>query len=467
MIGVVRSLTRVHRSSPVTISAWHSLVRSLTTVEKLDIRQGGNLVIDFSNSNSGEVRRVEVVSQWQDHCDISYDGDVSHEVDVEGQVLSVKEGSSPSSSSVVRVVTPETINVFVRGDTLDLKLQNKMEGDIHIACEKGAVRVDKIRGMSISFECGEASLESTKLVEGDTVNIVCGDFYGKMVNGENVSIKSGGPGGVSIKAVYANRFAITAASDVQIDLLNGESHVVSEHGTVKMANVDGAFNVEAREGNINLQVNKLMRGSSEHTVGGSRVTATKGGIQISVDPEVRATVDAQCFGVAGRAVVSMVSDSFEEYTQLTQEPGGIKLDPRAGHRQGLLTGDSAGAKRPNFLSTAGRSSGKINLAGAESQAMQQTMSMTKEKKRDSDVVSDNDDDASSATAAAAFDLTLRSHGHIRLETLSWIEIIRRKHGFGDDELGGLPPPGVGRTASSSLRVPSIVEEAEQIVGRKG
>ena len=51
-----------------------------------------------------------------------------------------------------------------------------------------------------------------------------------------------------------------------------------------------------------------------------------------------------------------------------------------------------------------------------------------------------------------FDLTLRSHGHIRVETLSWIEIIRRKHGFGDSSDQGLPPLGVGRTASANSRV---------------
>ena len=59
-----------------------------------------------------------------------------------------------------------------------------------------------------------------------------------------------------------------------------------------------------------------------------------------------------------------------------------------------------------------------------------------------------------------FDLTLRSHGHIRVETLSWIEVIRRKHGFGNDSTYGLPPAGVGRTASAKDRISLWMESSE-------
>jgi hypothetical protein len=349
-------------------------------------------------------------------------------------------------------------------------LRNKIEGDIHINCKSGNVSVDKVRGMEIDIDCGEAALQSKKLIEGDKVNVRCADFKGKMVNGENIDLKSSA-GGIAIDAVYANKIAAQASGDVKIDLLNGESLVHSTGGTVRVSNLDGAFQIGADTGTVHLQLNKLMRGNSAWTTEGSSVTATKGGIQISVDPEVKATVDAQCFGVAGRAVVTMISDSFEEYEQLATVGGVGGGRPRPGHRQGLLTGKSAGAKRPEFLSSAGRSSGKINLSGAEDQSMQQTMSKTKDQSNGRDSGDRGEDAAAAATTAAAaatgaFDLTLRSHGHIRLETLSWIEIIRRKHGFGDGDSKGLPPTDAGRTASSDLRVGSIVEEAEQQAGKQ-
>lgn len=433
--------------------------RSCGALKRFEVPQGGSLEIDFAETVSTPVK-VDIVSQWQDHIEIGYDGDVGYEVNEEEQILRVKGGPSGGS---VRVITPETINVYVNANEIDLNLQNKIEGDVHINCKAGNVSVDKVRGMEIAIDCGEAALKSKKLIEGDKVHIRCSDLKGKMVNGENVDLQSFA-GSIEIDAVYANKIAAQASGDVKIDLLNGESLVNSTDGTVRVSNLDGAFKISADTGTVHLQVNKLMRGNSAWTAQGSSVTATKGGIQISVDPEVRATVDAQCFGVAGRAVVSMVSDSFEEYEQLTLPGGGPGGGPRPGHRQGLLTGQSAGAKRPEFQSSSGRSSGKINLSGAEDQSMQQTMSKTKDQSngRDGGNEADLASGASSSRAvdAGAFDLTLRSHGHIRLETLSWIEIIRRKHGFGEADLAGLPPAEAGRTASSGQRVSAIMEEAQ-------
>lgn len=53
------------------------------------------------------------------------------------------------------------------------------------------------------------------------------------------------------------------------------------------------------------------------------------------------------------------------------------------------------------------------------------------------------------------DLQLIAFGNIRLETLSWIEAIRRKHGFLREEEGTLPPSAVGRTAQAKNRLKDI------------
>jgi hypothetical protein len=60
-------------------------------------------------------------------------------------------------------------------------------------------------------------------------------------------------------------------------------------------------------------------------------------------------------------------------------------------------------------------------------------------------------------------LILQANGHIRLETLSWIEMIRRKH-LGDDATGNLGDnasalpkrPDMGRTASATKRAHDLL-----------
>ena len=156
-------------------------------------------------------------------------------------------------------------------------------------------------------------------------------------------------------------------------------------------------------------------------------------------------------------MVSVVSDSFEESQELCLDTG-LKAPPRRSHVRGHFTGISEGTKRPIFTTSGSRSSGKIDLVGAEAQAMHQTMTkassdegsgrvehgvQTREyEKRGKEELEEE----------PALDITLRSHGHIRVETLSWIEIIRRRHGFGNDSTHGLPPSGVGRTASAKDRI---------------
>lgn len=85
-----------------------------------------------------------------------------------------------------------------------------------------------------------------------------------------------------------------------------------------------------------------------------------------------------------------------------------------------------------------------------------------------------------------YDLQLIANGNIRVETLSWIEVIRRKYGFGDDvtatggsEAGGqavtdktgrvLPGPKVGRTASAGMRAAvdrELLTKSKELLGER-
>ena len=62
---------------------------------------------------------------------------------------------------------------------------------------------------------------------------------------------------------------------------------------------------------------------------------------------------------------------------------------------------------------------------------------------------------------AEYDLQLLANGNIRLESLSWIEVIRRKYGFGDDSKG-TRPQAPGRTASAGIRAAETNKQLKDI-----
>ena len=92
-------------------------------------------------------------------------------------------------------------------------------------------------------------------------------------------------------------------------------------------------------------------------------------------------------------------------------------------------------------------SGKINLDGAAAQAMQSLS----ERKSTATSTEDRHDPAEDLS----FDLQLIANGNIRLETMSWMEAIRRKHGFMDESQGTPPPRSPGRTASAKVKAEGI------------
>ena len=186
-----------------------------------------------------------------------------------------------------------------------------------------------------------------------------------------------------------------------------------------------------------------------------------------------------------RARVTISSDAFQPESEVAesgldddQNQGNLNqgqtkshhaLLPSLGAVRGLLTGLSEGVKRPSFAGGrgTGSGSGKIDLIQAELQAgsagsnyeknySSKSMSndLNKNGEEEEQVViglgaheekvADEDDEnkkmettikitkecpPQKKLGVRAMDLVLQAHGHVRLETLSWIEIIRRKHGF--------------------------------------
>lgn len=99
------------------------------------------------------------------------------------------------------------------------------------------------------------------------------------------------------------------------------------------------------------------------------------------------------------------------------------------------------------------SPGKINLRGAESQSQAGLTMQERNADIDSSYSSQPSDQQSSGEGE--YDLTLTARGNVRVDTMSWIQVIRSKYGF-EDSLGGtLPPSTPGRTASSNANAAKI------------
>ena len=480
----------------------------------LPIRQGGSVVLDLRNnqqriennigfqsvSKSPDVisssdlthlalHNVIITSAWQDHIDVKrYDtGRYEIKVDSEEQELSLTSsdktnllkgitGAYSNTSNVsdnnvgiipteavrdegyIEIVTPTSINLCIRAcerSILKLKIVNKVEGDLTVTCADGNVSVDKARGTNIYLQCGKAPIISKDLIEGESVQITGGLLQAKKIHGNKLDIKSDSTIGVS--SMYCNGLArLTADSMVTLGLCNGPLTIHSRNGNVSVANIDGWFDVRAERGNINLQVNKLRRstlGSASRqqnslTTIGCKAITNDGSLAVSLDPEAQASVSARCTSPAGRAMVTINSETFQSFdqsellrTSSTTDANVKEEHPERYLRRGYLTGQITAA---NVQRTSG--SGKIDLNSAHSQALFTTANHPKSIESSTRLKP-----SLSEVEQKGFDLELTAHGHVRLETISWMEVIKRKHGFGGNDKVSAPKD-YGRTATARLGV---------------
>lgn len=107
-----------------------------------------------------------------------------------------------------------------------------------------------------------------------------------------------------------------------------------------------------------------------------------------------------------------------------------------------------------------RNAGKIDLHGAEAQAQQ--MGGAHHHSADTTILG-NPTPSNAARGAAVenahheqgdgYDINLFARGNVRIDTMSWIQIIRSKYGFEDNITGKAPAPG--RTASANMNAAKV------------
>jgi DUF4097 and DUF4098 domain-containing protein YvlB len=380
-----------------------------------DIKQGGTLDINFSQSL---LSNITITSGWRDHVEIeNCNVKVVHDK-VNNTLIITNNDKGIVNDMNIRI--PEVFNLELQTDNANVNLRNKIHGDVAIKLNSGNISLDKVRGSNINLLAGQGNVTITKLLEGN-IKLDANKLKAKMVNGDIIELSV--IDNIDIEAMYAKKSFLKAINDTNIGIIHGQTKVICQSGNVTIGGLDGSFDILANEGNINLQLNKVKLNSG--------ALANKGRISVSVDPEIVTDVYLKSL----TSNVSIISDAVD-FQPLSPNNNNAIIE-------GRLTGKSRSPKRPIF--NRGTSlSGKINLEGADSQSMQTIM---------------NDDDSLITLSKIDSSMKFVASGDIKLETLSWIEAIRRRHGLSNTE-GTIPPKTVGRTASAKLRVAEIVKESD-------
>lgn len=116
--------------------------------------------------------------------------------------------------------------------------------------------------------------------------------------------------------------------------------------------------------------------------------------------------------------------------------------------------------------------GKIDLTGADAQSLDfngRHSESSSEPQTENLKKKSNLDGKKEVAMEKEYDVTLVARGNVRVETMSWIQVIRSKYGFDDAEgtgeeagrkrKGALPPGQVGRTASASMAAAELARKA--------
>jgi len=441
--------------------------------------------------------RLSVVTSWQDHCEIFCNSKFVEQADecigdghpqeilqfheilqaekeflygdflfhAHSDTLFVQpKVQSPSNSSEdvlhLTLRVPEYFNIDIQADDLNMVFRNKFQGDVSIKCNSGTIELDKVRGNAIYFDIGTSKFMVKKLLEGNC-SVIAGEVSAKMINGDDVKIVTS-QGDVRVEAMYAKKALIQCKGDgnIHIGLLQGylKSQIFGS-GDISVKNIDGCVQIEAMQGDVDLQINKLM--TIQHSLKDSNIKSTiirpsinqltsfmnnysfvkalKGRIQVTMDPSIQATV--MCESISGAIDtgdgVTILSDEViaEEEAHLLHHSApfehnmmkvGQTMTTNTVRRRRLFAqiDDQLKSSRSSKISSkhlsSSSSSGKINLKGAEEQSLRTFE--TNERQ-----VGEKDD--SNSSGGYMVDLILIAGKKVCLETISWMDAIKKKHGF--------------------------------------
>jgi len=394
--------------------------RRLLSYNTYDIKQGGTLEINNLNNQSN----IKIISGWRDHVEIDNNNDIkiNHDINNNSLIITTNNKINNKINDDICIRIPEVFNIELEGKNSNITLCNKIHGDVAIKIDNGNIILDKVRGSNINIFAGKGNVIINKLLEGN-IKLEANKLKAKMINGDIIDLNILDT--INIEAMYSKKSYLNSTNNINIGIIHGQTNINCHNGDINIEGIDGSFDIINNEGNIKLQINKVKLKSE--------ALSKKGNIIVSVDPEIVTNVYLKSLS----SNISIISDAID-FQQLYNNNNDNTII------EGKLTGKSRAAKRPIF--NRGTSlSGKINLEGADLQSMQ--------------TIIDDDNENTLFQTKIDSSIKLIASNNIKLETLSWIEAIRRRHGLGDKDITK-PPKNVGRTASAKLRVAELIKKVD-------
>jgi hypothetical protein len=390
---------------------------------------------------------VEIASSWQDHCDIETDNDhVQYDLaeSTNQNVLSIGLRAASAlnnplgtSGPDLKVTIPEMFGLeIVANDAceLHLSLRNKMQGDAYISFVRGSLEIDKLRGESLSIKAKSAPVLIRKLIEGG-IDMECSSLDAKMVNGDDINIKSAGS--ISIGALYCKRSNLsTTKGPAKLGVTTGAIELATKAGSIHVGGVDGSLTALAIGGDVVAQFNKLNPDVL------SSLRANGGSVRAGINPAipVRISGTAGQMGKAGSHFSDEGNGSKASTVYIKSEAFEGNISENGQSAVGFLPGEDSRKSGPTFKKSAS-AIGKINLEAAAEQSLGSSVMSTS---RSGHPGGSSASDDSSWTGAS---IDMNATGDVEVETLSWIDVIRRKHGLeGASNFASRPRPG--RTAAT-------------------
>lgn len=356
-------------------------LRAALSTQRIELQHGGYLDVLLSNARKAT---INVVTTWEDHVEIETADDKYLDVWVDNQRLQIVDKHDAKEVSFTAKI-PQRFNCLIRAkDTLDLNVGRKLEGDLVFSCQDGTVNLDKIRGMIVHGSCTNGTINVTDSVEGE-VSFTAANVNAKLLNGTAVHVEA--EERAEVLACYSpSAVVVSKTSDVKISTSHG-AMLVQAKGSADVQGVNGSFNIEC-DGDLTVDVRKLASGTN------SKAVSHKGNIVITFDP----TITPDQVTITGYdAMGFLLPVVFENKPEDSSHLGDI--------------------------STA-RSSGKIALAEADTQALDQFVK--------SPYVSDTNAVGSKANAKKEKPQipTVKLRGkNIKCRYASWKDAIKSKYGF--------------------------------------
>ncbi len=163
-----------------TLPKIYASLRRFSAVRHLDLKQGDTLRLELEHVQHS---KINISSLWQDHCDMesknesnSYQIDVTELCEQRTWTVSAKPNKERTDNNALDLHfnVPEYVNLHITSvSDLSLVLSNKVrfvsfdascclfatttrqfQGDCTVRCKSGSVKIDKLRGEVLDFDCG-------------------------------------------------------------------------------------------------------------------------------------------------------------------------------------------------------------------------------------------------------------------------------------------------------------------------